>query len=610
MELVLTVLFGTEYGLRLFVSNVKRGQTRLQFVTRLDNIFDLLAICPLIVDAILARYDVDVQVLRVLRAVRLTRVLRLLKMGKHSAGLRAMFAALQESFYILYVLVFITLMLMVFFSSAIYYAERLACPAFAPVAEDSLQKFLDYSEDCKSRDFEARPGGGMLCCAYWCDLSAVLQELPGAGDELPAVCVYSGEDTQPDLAVIIPGEWTVEALHGYIFASVPASMWWSAVTMTTVGYGDMSPVTWGAKLVGGFSMVAGILLIALPVAVIGANFHRVFNRTRSQTRESQDGGPAIKFHSSRLSAFADNRTQREKRVKKGGGALLIDEDGNPREQVKDVKLQRVLLDRRIRTFQNVAIQLKQVQADLRAQHEMEIHARRDTQMKIKTLLCELFTLYPYEKPIQVVDEDEQTAFLCQRSLGLFSRGTTIRELAIEIGYSKALDQFIMLLIIANSVMLALYNYTDPESTWTKLSESTEHIFSLLFTCEFLIKVVARGFIRDKCSYLRDPWNRLDFTVVVSGIVSFVLYVMDPEGESTGLGALRVFRVLRPLRTVSSMPGMRLLVQSVLQSLPRLANVFGMGIFLLSVFAILGVQFWGGVVHRRCRVTGDRSRIAF
>ena len=44
-------------------------------------------------------------------------------------------------------------------------------------------------------------------------------------------------------------------------------------------------------------------------------------------------------------------------------------------------------------------------------------------------------------------------------------------------------------------------------------------------------MVARGFIRDKSSYLRDPWNRLDFTVVVAGIVSFVLYVVDPEGES-------------------------------------------------------------------------------
>ena len=78
---------------------------------------------------------------------------------------------------------------------------------------------------------------------------------------------------------------------------------------------------------------------------------------------------------------------------------------------------------------------------------------------------------------------------------------------------KGPPRFILLLIIMNSLMLALYNYTDPESTWTKLSESTEHIFSLLFTCEFLIKVVARGFIRDKNSYLRDPWNRLDFAVV-------------------------------------------------------------------------------------------------
>ena len=43
--------------------------------------------------------------------------------------------------------------------------------------------------------------------------------------------------------------------------------------------------------------------------------------------------------------------------------------------------------------------------------------------------------------------------------------------------------------------------------------------------------------------------------------------------------------------------MRTLVNSVLASLPRLANVFGMGVFLLMIFGIMGIQFWGGVVRR-------------
>merc|ERR1719460_3383348 len=72
--------------------------------------------------------------------------------------------------------------------------------------------------------------------------------------------------------------WAIDPAHGYVFASIPRIMWWSAVTLTTVGYGDMSPTTPVSRFLGGTSMIAGILLIALPVAVIGANFHRVFKR--------------------------------------------------------------------------------------------------------------------------------------------------------------------------------------------------------------------------------------------------------------------------------------------------------------------------------------------
>merc|ERR1719171_610701 len=103
---------------------------------------------------------------------------------------------------------------------------------------------------------------------------------------------------------------------------------------------------------------------------------------------------------------------------------------------------------------------------------------------------------------------------------------------------------------------------------------------------------------DPGSYLRDGWNVLDFTVVISGLATTAV-----ESDSP-LTFLRVFRVLRPLRSAAMLPGMRTLVNSVLASLPRLANVFGMGCFLLMIFGIMGIQFWGGVVHRRCRLTPD------
>ena len=66
----------------------------------------------------------------------------------------------------------------------------------------------------------------------------------------------------------------------------------------------------------------------------------------------------------------------------------------------------------------------------------------------------------------------------------------------------------------------------------------------------VIKVVAKGFILNNNTYLRNPWNWLDFLVIVSGyLTSFI--------EMGNLAGLRTFRVLRALKTISILPGKHL-----------------------------------------------------
>lgn len=62
------------------------------------------------------------------------------------------------------------------------------------------------------------------------------------------------------------------------FGSVPDAAWWAIATLTTVGYGDVTPVTPLGRFFGGFVMVAGLCILALPVAIISTGFAQEVNR--------------------------------------------------------------------------------------------------------------------------------------------------------------------------------------------------------------------------------------------------------------------------------------------------------------------------------------------
>ncbi|XP_031138967.1 potassium voltage-gated channel subfamily D member 2-like isoform X2 [Sander lucioperca] len=82
------------------------------------------------------------------------------------------------------------------------------------------------------------------------------------------------------------------------FTSIPAAFWYTIVTMTTLGYGDMVPKTIVGKVFGSICSLSGVLVIALPVPVIVSNFSRIYHQSqraekRRAQRASKEAGRAL-----------------------------------------------------------------------------------------------------------------------------------------------------------------------------------------------------------------------------------------------------------------------------------------------------------------------------
>jgi hypothetical protein len=123
------------------------------------------------------------------------------------------------------------------------------------------------------------------------------------------------------------------------------------------------------------------------------------------------------------------------------------------------------------------------------------------------------------------------------------------------------------------------------------------IFTIIYTFEFILKVMARGFIFDEFAYLRDPWNILDISVIT---LSYLTIVIQDLGNLT---VMRTFRVLRALKTVAVVPGMKTIVGAVIDSVKNLKDVVVLTLFSLSVFSLLGLQIYMGLLTQKCILNG-------
>lgn len=110
--------------------------------------------------------------------------------------------------------------------------------------------------------------------------------------------------------------------------------------------------------------------------------------------------------------------------------------------------------------------------------------------------------------------------------------------------------------------------------------------------EFVIRVIVMGFYWGEKTYLRDPWNILDFIIVFFSFVTWILQAYAGEDVSF-LRGFRALRALRPLRVVSKNEGIKTVVNALLESIPALIQVLLIVMLFLLVFGILGIQLFKG-----------------
>jgi len=136
---------------------------------------------------------------------------------------------------------------------------------------------------------------------------------------------------------------------------------------------------------------------------------------------------------------------------------------------------------------------------------------------------------------------------------------------------------IMTLILVNAVILGLETVPEIRQQWGTLLSRADQIILTLFVVELVLRFVAHGW-----RLLRDPWGLFDTLVITIALIP----------ASGPLAVLRAFRVLRVLRLISIVPSMKIVVQSLLSSLPGMGSIVALLGLIFYVAAVIATQLFG------------------
>lgn len=163
-----------------------------------------------------------------------------------------------------------------------------------------------------------------------------------------------------------------------------------------------------------------------------------------------------------------------------------------------------------------------------------------------------------------------------------------RKMCYRIISSKYFDNFILVCIIINTIILPVKWYQEPEVI-VNVFEYLNYVLTAIFIIESTIKITALPL-----RYFHDAWNIFDFIINIGSIVSIIISANSNFNLKGATSIIRSFKVCRILRLIEKAKRLKVVFNTFLISLPAMANVGGLLFLIIYLYAILGVFLFGEV----------------
>lgn len=155
--------------------------------------------------------------------------------------------------------------------------------------------------------------------------------------------------------------------------------------------------------------------------------------------------------------------------------------------------------------------------------------------------------------MKVKVQKKNLAKLEYNSLCILGPNNRMRVKLYEFVNHSSFDNIVLVLIVLSCMMLAIEHPLDnPNGKKAIILGKIDKVVSYIFLVECLTKIIVYGFLfNGSQSYLRNPWNILDFIIVATSMASLIMVNVD----LSFVKSLRILRVLRPLRMISRNKGL-------------------------------------------------------